>query len=413
MLKAGFGSLDQNPVINITTYLGFQDVVNLSRSSKTFNFVADNNAVWKFQICNYFNLELLYIAEDFIAKSPKEQFLSLIDRYNNIRGFLANIVKKVSPHIKVKELLHDHFSNQRAKNDLDKLISEVYERIPIDYYILYRLLNGQKALGGKFTQDVSLFGGYFYYDFIREFHFLPLGKPENADILVKNKIPTLTMCYRSGVRLFVDFHNLLKQGHGTIFSFIDKRTEYGKTIVRAYIFKSSIVQLLQDLQYCSYLPEEELIDHFDSFNRPLSDVTTQGIRVRTATVLDAWDRRPGYLFAYQIRISPNGVDGEWTLTTRHWIINDNGVPNEVEGPGVIGLYPKVKEGCNEFTYQSCTPMSGFNGTMKGELYFKKKGSGEEIPVIVGEMKMKMPPGSAFIDLYPDEDKAEIVARSEQ
>ena len=61
------------------------------------------------------------------------------------------------------------------------------------------------------------------------------------------------------------------------------------------------------------------------------------------------------LFVYQLRVSANGVKGRWKLTTRHWIISDGDNDENVKGPGVIGEYPEIYEGCEDFVYESCCP----------------------------------------------------------
>jgi len=294
------------------------------------------------------------------------------------------------------------------KAQIDKIIEEEYGKLPLDYYLLYRLLNGEKLIKSK-PKELALFGGFSYYSSAYQFNFLPFSKPENDKILQTYKFLSLTKDPYSGTRLFVDVNNVLKQGHGSIFMLSFLRQENGKKIIRGFIFQPSILKFLEDLQYTSYNQEEDMLEHFNSLEKPLTDVTTRGIRIRTSVIFNPWDHQHGgYLFVYQIRISPNGVQGRWKLTDRHWVIDDNGTPNEVKGPGVIGYHPEVYEGCEEFTYQSCTPMHGFKGTMGGELFFRNMGTGEEIPAIVGEMKMKLPDGSAMIDFYPEDGEAHVV-----
>jgi len=371
-----------------------------------------HDAVWKSQIEHYIPLNLLYFEEDFLAQTYKEKFMGIINKYLTMKTYLANIINKIDPEMKAKSLLEDSFLyDHKNKKEIEEIIEKSYEKIPLEIYLLYRMLNGQNVLGGDFIEENPLFGGFCYYQFIYTFSLLPFKNAVALDVIKKYKFLSLTICNVSGNRLFVDIHNVLQRGHGTIFLFRNQRTEYGRQFICCYIYKPSLLKFLEDLQYCDYDSGEEIISHFDSYNRPLSDVTTRGIRVRTAAIFNPWDRSyNGDLFAYQIRISPTEeIVGTWKLTTRHWIIDDNGNPHDVQGPGVIGLYPTVKKNAKEFTYQSCTPMNGFNGSFKGELNFKNSETGEEIPVTVGEIKLKIPNGSALVDLCIDDDSVQLVA----
>jgi ApaG protein len=102
-------------------------------------------------------------------------------------------------------------------------------------------------------------------------------------------------------------------------------------------------------------------------NREVSDTTTDGIRVRVATMFLASESSPRdrrYVFAYRIRISNEG--GETAqLISRHWIItNADGETEEVAGPGVVGNQPVLEPG-QSFEYTSFCPLPTSMGTMHG------------------------------------------------
>jgi ApaG protein len=53
------------------------------------------------------------------------------------------------------------------------------------------------------------------------------------------------------------------------------------------------------------------------------------------------------------------------LVSRHWIITDSlGRVDEVRGPGVVGLQPKIQAG-QSFEYESGCPLATSSGSMKG------------------------------------------------
>lgn len=75
-----------------------------------------------------------------------------------------------------------------------------------------------------------------------------------------------------------------------------------------------------------------------------------------------------YFFAYKIKIKNTGsVNAQ--LMSRHWIITDAlGHIEEVRGPGVVGLQPKIAAG-QSFDYDSACPLRTSSGAMRGFYQF--------------------------------------------
>jgi ApaG protein len=75
-----------------------------------------------------------------------------------------------------------------------------------------------------------------------------------------------------------------------------------------------------------------------------------------------------YFFAYKISIK-NLSNSTAQLLNRHWIITDGlGHIEEVKGPGVVGLQPKINVG-QTFEYDSACPLNTSSGSMKGFYQF--------------------------------------------
>lgn len=75
-----------------------------------------------------------------------------------------------------------------------------------------------------------------------------------------------------------------------------------------------------------------------------------------------------YFFAYKITIKNMG-SATAQLVSRHWIITDAmGHAEEVHGPGVVGLQPRITAG-QSFDYDSACPLRTNSGTMKGSYQF--------------------------------------------
>lgn len=71
-----------------------------------------------------------------------------------------------------------------------------------------------------------------------------------------------------------------------------------------------------------------------------------------------------YFFAYKISIKNVGSESA-QLLSRHWIITDSfGNIEEVRGPGVVGLQPRINPG-QTFEYDSACPLNTATGSMKG------------------------------------------------
>ncbi len=94
---------------------------------------------------------------------------------------------------------------------------------------------------------------------------------------------------------------------------------------------------------------------------------TPHIQVIVTTAYVPAESRPEenyYFFAYKISIKNTGSRSA-QLMSRHWIITDGlGRTEDVRGPGVIGLQPKINSG-QSFEYESACPLSTSSGTMKG------------------------------------------------
>ncbi|MES1164693.1 MAG: Co2+/Mg2+ efflux protein ApaG [Verrucomicrobiota bacterium] len=71
-----------------------------------------------------------------------------------------------------------------------------------------------------------------------------------------------------------------------------------------------------------------------------------------------------FAFAYTVRISNEG-DVTTRLESRHWIITDAiGHVEEVRGPGVVGVQPRLKPG-ESFEYTSWCVLGTPSGEMRG------------------------------------------------
>ncbi len=95
-----------------------------------------------------------------------------------------------------------------------------------------------------------------------------------------------------------------------------------------------------------------------------------------------------YFFAYKITIKNMGPANA-QLINRHWIITDAlGHREEIRGPGVVGLQPKISSG-QSFDYDSACPLRTSSGTMKGSYQFVSE-DGEAFAVEIPEFYLIAP-----------------------
>lgn len=95
-----------------------------------------------------------------------------------------------------------------------------------------------------------------------------------------------------------------------------------------------------------------------------------------------------FFFSYKIRIQNKGSQMA-QLMSRHWIITDSfGRNEEVRGPGVVGLQPKIQPG-QTFEYESACPLPTATGSMKG-FYSMVTEAGETVQVEIPEFWLVSP-----------------------
>ncbi len=95
-----------------------------------------------------------------------------------------------------------------------------------------------------------------------------------------------------------------------------------------------------------------------------------------------------YFFAYKITIKNLG-NRPAQLVSRRWVITDGlGHIEEVRGPGVVGLQPKIMPN-QAFEYESACPLTTSSGSMKGSYQFMGD-DGEPFEIDIPEFHLIAP-----------------------
>jgi len=111
---------------------------------------------------------------------------------------------------------------------------------------------------------------------------------------------------------------------------------------------------------------------------------TAGVIVRVEPSFLPHESNPDegrFVWAYTIEIENRRADSV-QLLSRFWRITDeNGVTQEVRGPGVIGQQPIIAPG-ESFKYTSAAPLGAPSGVMMGAYSMQRIEGGEEFDINV-------------------------------
>jgi len=96
-----------------------------------------------------------------------------------------------------------------------------------------------------------------------------------------------------------------------------------------------------------------------------------------------------YVWAYTIEIENRSADTV-QLLSRHWrIMDENGLTQEVRGPGVVGQQPVLAPG-GSFRYTSACPLAAPSGVMVGSYSMLRVSKGEEFDIAVPAFPLDSP-----------------------
>lgn len=119
---------------------------------------------------------------------------------------------------------------------------------------------------------------------------------------------------------------------------------------------------------------------------------TAGMVVRVAPEFMPEESKPTesrFVWSYTIEIENRTADPV-QLVSRFWRITDeNGVTQEVRGPGVIGQQPVIGPG-QSFRYTSAAPLAAPSGVMLGAYSMLRVDNGEAFDIAVPAFALDSP-----------------------
>ncbi|CAD6342882.1 unnamed protein product [Miscanthus lutarioriparius] len=294
-------------------------------------------------------------------------------------------------------------------------------KLPMPTKLLYRFCNAQLPFSedhdaNKSISTHGLIGGYAFYDHWVNVHLSPLEQiveetkdfyREFHDVFHGRKfIVVATSWFRpktflldcSNGELYVGTYNLTIGGMlPCVPKALIKPAENDLAQDGLLLWLEELLRRLQNgmiktrmlmtSRYISLYPEAPpswMISKWHYKWHYFSSITfgffTNGIKVRSSAVfVPEHPGGPGekFMFTYSIRMSVpeacmlGGVYySSCQLCSRHWTIRScDRVVSDVSGGGVIGQYPVLLPGEDEFVYESCTPLPKVPGSVEGSFSF--------------------------------------------
>ncbi|KAK7341568.1 hypothetical protein VNO80_24502 [Phaseolus coccineus] len=413
----GLESVGDLAINMILKKLEGEDVARVACASKRFRFSASDDTLWT-NLC-FHELALTRPIDHLGNPFPsfKECYQAWREAFDMYPWSLVKRVKKCWDRIKT--WLTNNFPEAEAtlckgatEADIQTLENLLKVELPLPTRILYRFHNGQEIVKANpetsnFGSSLGLIGGYSFYNHLVNVYLLPIRQiiqetqqiRRHLSFLRRSKFVLVAASSTFRRKLF-----FLNCSNGQLYVGTSK-LHSEKDIIPCV--PQDLITLHQELnieeqQDAMLLWLEEhgrrlehgfiklcdkengrSINLFPEEPPFCSTAVTNGVKVRASALIipefiDPRDDSEKYLFAYSIRLSlePQGclINGmsfnSCQLHWRHWIIraNDDVVSN-FNGEAVIGQYPLLHPGAQEFVYQSCTPLPMPSGSIEGSFTF--------------------------------------------
>ncbi|KAJ3671516.1 hypothetical protein LUZ60_007595 [Juncus effusus] len=404
-LLSGLDGLVLETIVLMT---GPKNAAALACASTRLNGAASADAVWKRFCADDFDLTEPVDPDGKPLPSFKEAYAEWFKSFNK---YPAPVVTRAKSFwTSMKSYLAQNFTEAfqtlnkgLSESQIDLFESSLGFKLPVPTRVLYRFCNGQNTKAGTGSSNSNLFhfgliGGYEFNNHFVNVHLLPLQEAisltkrlsRDLDCLTNSKLVIIaTSCnWRKLVfhdcaigQLYIGTQNLVTDsemlrcvpqglvGQDGLLTWLEehvKRLQSG--VIGTRVFRG--------FKGISLYPEAG----------PLcSTAVTNGVKVRASAVLVPEGSTPGepstededpdrYLYSYSIRLSllPEGcrLDGKYhsscQLAERHWLIKSRGyLVNDVNGEAVIGKYPLLTPGMDEFVYESAASLPNTPGSIEG------------------------------------------------
>ncbi|KAG2374774.1 hypothetical protein C9374_010518 [Naegleria lovaniensis] len=270
------------------------------------------------------------------------------------------------------------------------ILQKDFKDLPLEFKYLYLLTDGQRGLKSK---SLGLFGMYEFYSYLAALPFISLRT--NCKYLEEFRSQeyelvdsTVPFIISSNVNILIVTKPFTCSNYSYLPGNVIQLTAQGIPFVLhqsfAEWFETYVVNLT--VKELFDIEESGAINRF--FNSQFgSETITNGVKITCQSLLipemtQITETESLYHFSYRVKITMDKDetnDKSCRLQSRHWEIFEGGdmeneEPEVVDGPGVVGLFPKVVPG-SVFSYCSCTQSSSEIGYMRGFFVMQKLNDG--------------------------------------
>ncbi|XP_017975260.1 PREDICTED: F-box protein SKIP16 [Theobroma cacao] len=414
--EVGLDQLGDLALHIILSKLGPEDTVRVSCVSRRLRLSTSEDSLWALFCFQDLQLSTPQDHQGNPASSFKAAYQLWREAFAMYPWPLVKRVKRCWD--KLKNWLSNDFPEVEAtlrsgasESDIQQLETRLKVKLPLPTRLLYRFHDGQERTdeGHSSTwlgSSLGIIGGYSFYNHLVNVYLLPISQViEGTRMVIRHLgfssrskyIVVAASAYRpkkfflncTNGQLYVGTSNLPTDGemiqcvpNALIRSVHDLHGDQQQDAMLLWLeehgrrLENGIIKVCEEgnVRSISLFPEVP----------PLcSTAVTNGVQVRASAAFvpelaNLQDSAEKYLFAYSIRMSllPGGciIDGmtfsSCQLNWRHWIIRANeAIISDVNGEAVIGQFPLLHPGENEFVYESCTPLSSSSGSVEGSFTF--------------------------------------------
>ncbi|XVE84491.1 hypothetical protein DITRI_Ditri17bG0017700 [Diplodiscus trichospermus] len=320
---------------------------------------------------------------------------------------------------KLKKWLSNNFPEAEAtlrrgasESDIQRLQTLLKVKLPIPTRLLYRFHDGQELTDKEHSarmlgSSLGIIGGYSFYNHLVNVYLLPISQVivETRGVIrhlgfssrSNNIVVAASSSYSEKLfflnctngQLYVGTRNLPTDGE--MIQCVPNALVRSVHVLHGDCQQDAMLLWLEEhgrrLENGIIKVREEgtvrSISLFPEVPPLCCTAVTNGVQVRASAVFvpefaDLQDDAEKYMFAYSIRLSllPEGciINGmtfsSCQLNWRHWIIRANeDIVSDVNGEAVIGKFPLLHPGEDEFVYESCTPLPSSSGSVEGSFTF--------------------------------------------
>jgi len=240
-------------------------------------------------------------------------------------------------------------------------------------------IDGQNSLWNGNTCEHGFFGGFEFYNSKGNMHLLPVKMILESTTTFSQVINYDEMCHCMGYGDGSNWHTvelfavIMKDGSVRKISTGSASVSYPQG--GGYFV--GFIKWYRDALYGNNFRLEPYgaINRMPRNDRYGSQTITDGLRIRVRTLyIPELDNAHHVTVTYEFELdcAPGQSPPEGILKSRHFKIGEDDDTQNVNGPGVIGLYPKIGPSMEVFRYNSCTQFSKQSSDcwMEGNFLFR-------------------------------------------